>query len=136
MEAIDGLAAGTLAETPQSQDGATYAAKLEKHEAAIDWRAPAAQIERTVRALAPRPGAWFDHDGERIKVLAAEEDAGTPGAVPGTVIDDALTVACGNGAALRPTRLQRAGKAAMDRDAFLRGRPIAAGTRLPCPATS
>ena len=136
VETIDGLVASSLAETPQSQDGATYAAKLEKHEAAIDWRAPAAQIERTVRALAPRPGAWFDHDGERIKVLATEEAAGPPDAPPGTVIDDALTVACGKGSALRPTRLQRAGKAAMDRDAFLRGRPIAAGTRLPCPATS
>ena len=136
VETIDGLAASTLAETSQPQDGATYAAKLEKHETAIDWRAPAAQIERTVRALAPRPGAWFDHDGERIKVLATEEAAGPPDAPPGTVIDDALTVACGKGSALRPTRLQRAGRAAMDRDAFLRGRPIAAGTRLPCPATS
>ena len=136
VEAVDALAAGSLAETPQPQNGATYAAKLEKHEAAIDWRAPAAQIERTVRALAPRPGAWFDHEGERIKVLAAEEAAGIPGAVPGTVIDDALTVACGKGSVLRPTRLQRAGKAAMGTDAFLRGRPIAAGTRLPCPATS
>ena len=136
VEAIDGLAAGPLAETPQSADGATYAAKLEKHEAVIDWRAPAAHIERTVRALAPRPGAWFDHDGERIKVLAAEGVAGATDAQPGTVVDDALAVACGDGAALRPTRLQRAGKAAMDRDAFLRGRPIAAGTRLPCPATS
>ena len=136
VKAIDGLAAGTLTETPQPSQGVTYAAKLEKHEAAIDWRAPAAQIERTVHALAPRPGAWFDHEGERIKVLAAEEAAGTPGALPGTVIDEALTVACGDGAALRPTRLQRAGKAVMDTDAFLRGRPIAAGTRLPCPATS
>ena len=136
VEAIDALAAGTLAETPQPGEGATYAAKLEKHEAAIDWRAPAAWIERTVRALAPRPGAWFDHEGERIKVLAAEVAAGSPAAPPGTVIDDALVVACGDGSALRPTRLLRAGKAAMDRDAFLRGRPIAAGTRLPCPATS
>ena len=59
---MDSLA-GTLAETPQSQEGATYAAKLEKHEAAIDWRTPAAQAERMVRALAPRPGAWFDHEG-------------------------------------------------------------------------
>ena len=136
VEAIDGLAAGTLAETPQPADGATYAAKLEKHEAAIDWRAPAAHIERTVRALAPRPGAWFAHEGERIKVLAAERVAGATDAPPGTVIDAALAIACGDGAALRPTRLQRAGKAAMDRDAFLRGRPITAGTRLPCPATS
>ena len=136
VEAIDGLAAGTLAGTPQPEEGATYAAKLEKHEAAIDWRAPAARIERTVRALAPRPGAWLDHEGERIKVLVAERVAGTTDAPPGTIIDDALAVACGDGAALRPTRLQRAGKAAMNRDAFLRGRPITAGTRLPCPATS
>ena len=136
VEAIDRLAAGTLAETPQPEEGATYAAKLEKHEAAIDWRAPAAQIERTVRALAPRPGAWLDHEGERIKVLVAERVAGTTDAPPGTIIDDALAVACGDGAAIRPTRLQRAGKAAMNRDAFLRGRPIEAGTRLPCPATS
>ena len=136
MDTVDALAAGTLAETPQPADGATYAAKLEKNEAAIDWRAPAVRIERTVRALVPRPGAWFIHEGERIKVLAAEEVAGTSSAQPGTVIDDALTVACGEGSALRPTRLQRAGKAAMETDAFLRGRPIAAGTRLPCPATS
>ena len=134
--AIEALAAGTLVETPQPSEGATYAAKLEKHEAAIDWRAPAVHLERTVRALAPRPGAWFSHDGERTKVLAAERVAGATDAPPGTIIDDGLTVACGDGAALRPTRLQRAGKAAMDRDAFLRGRPITAGTRLPCPATS
>ena len=136
VEAIDALAAGTLAETPQPGEGATYAAKLEKHEAAIDWRAPASHIERRLRALAPRPGAWLDHEGERIKVLAAERVAGATDAPPGTVIDVALAVACGDGTALRPTRLQRAGKAAMDRDAFLRGRPITAGTRLPCPATS
>ena len=136
LETIDALAAGSLEETPQPSQGATYAAKLEKHEAAIDWRAPAAHIERSVRALAPKPGAWFDHEGERIKVLTAETMAGIAGAAPGTVIDEALTVACGEGSALRPTRLQRAGKAAMDRDAFLRGRLIAAGTRLPCPATS
>ena len=136
VEAIDALAAGTLSETPQPADGATYARKIEKHEAAIDWRAPAAQIERTVRALAPRPGAWFAHDDERIKVLAAERVADATDAPPGTVVDEALTIACGDGAALRPIRLQRAGKAAMGTDAFLRGRPIAAGIRLPCPATS
>ena len=135
LDAVDALAAGGLAETPQSADGATYAAKLEKHEAAIDWRATAARIERTVRALAPAPGAWFIHEGERIKVLAAESVAEATDAAPGTIIDDSLTVACGEGSALRPARLQRAGKAAMETDAFLRGRPIPAGTRLPCPAT-
>ncbi len=135
VAAVDALAAGGLAETPQPAGGATYAAKLEKHEAAIDWRAPAAEIERKVRALAPAPGAWFTLEGTRIKLLAAaaiEADAHAP---PGTVLDHALTIACGDGAALSPTRLQRAGKAPMGRDAFLRGRPIAAGTLLPCPAT-
>ena len=135
VDAIDALAAGTLVETPQPADGATYARKIEKHEAAIDWRMPAVHIERTVRALAPSPGTWFAHEGERIKVLAAEKAAGTADAPPGAVLDQALTIACGAGSALRPTRLQRAGKAPMAADAFLRGRPIEAGTRLPCPAT-
>ena len=135
VDAVAGLVQGGLTETPQPEAGATYAAKLEKHEAAIDWRTPAARIERTVRALSPAPGAWFAHEGERIKVLAAAEAVGSTDAPPGTVIDAALTVACGDGSALRPLRLQRAGKAPMATDAFLRGRPIAAGTQLPCPAT-
>ena len=135
VDAISGLVQGGLTERPQPEAGATYAAKLEKHEAAIDWRTPAARIERTVRALNPAPGAWFSHAGERIKVLAAAAAVAAPDAPPGTVIDATLTVACGDGSALRPLRLQRAGKAAMATDAFLRGRPIAPGTRLPCPAT-
>ncbi len=134
-DAVDALAAGGLPETPQPAEGATHAAKLGKHESAIDWRAPAAQIERTVRALAPAPGAWFSHEDTRIRVLAAEVSALSAAAPPGTVLDDALTVACGAGSALRPMRLQRAGKAAMAADAFLRGRRIQPGTRLPCPAT-
>ena len=134
-DTIDALAAGTLAETPQPAHGATYAAKLTKQEAAIDWRAPAERIERQVRALAPVPGAWFTHDDQRIKVLAAETAPTAADAPPGTVLDQALTIACGESSALRPTRLQRAGKAAMGTDAFLRGRPIDPGTRLPCPAT-
>ena len=135
VDAIAGLVQGGLTERPQPEAGATYAGKLEKHETAIDWRTPAARIERTVRALSPVPGAWFSHEGERIKVLAAAEAVAAPDAPPGTVIDAALTVACGDGSALRPLRLQRAGKAAMATNAFLRGRPIAAGTQLPCPAT-
>ena len=135
IDAVEGLAEGTLTETPQPANGATYAAKLEKHEAAIDWRAPAAHIERTVRALAPAPGAWFCHEGERVKVLAVMEAGQVTEAPPGTVIDKALTIACGEGSTLRPLRLQRAGKAPMATDAFLRGRPIDVGTQLPCPAT-
>ena len=136
VDATCALATGTLTEMPQPAHGATYAAKLEKHEAAIDWRAPARHIERTVRALAPAPGAWFSHGGERIKVLAATEASPAVETPPGTVIDEALTIACGEDSALRPTRLQRAGKTPMGTDAFLRGRPIEAGTQLPCPATS
>ena len=136
VDAVDGFAEGTLPETPQPGDGATYAAKLKKHEAAIDWRAPAAHIERRVRALAPAPGAWFTQGGERIKLLAAAEADSAGGEPPGTVLDGTLTIACGEGSALSPLRLQRAGKAPMAADAFLRGRPIEAGTRLPCPATS
>ena len=137
-DTIDALAAGGLAETPQPAHGATYAAKLTKQEAAIDWRAPAEEVERTVRALAPVPGAWFTHDDQRIKVLAATASTAREAAQdapPGTVLDGALTVACGTGSALRPTRLQRAGKAAMAAGPFLRGRPIDPGTCLPCPAT-
>ena len=136
VDAVGGLAEGTLTETPQPEDGATYAAKLKKHEAAIDWRAPAALIERRVRALAPAPGAWFSQGGERIKLLAAAEADSAGGEPPGTVLDGTLTIACGEGSALSPLRLQRAGKAPMATDAFLRGRPIEAGTRLPCPVTS
>ena len=135
MDALSALAAGTLTETPQPEDGATYAAKLEKQEAAIDWRWPAARIERTVRALAPAPAAWFSHGDQSIKILAATEAHAAAAAPPGTVIDDALTIACGEDSALRPLRLQRAGKAPMATDAFLRGRPIDVGTQLPCPAT-
>ncbi len=137
VEAIDGLAAGRLDTSPQPEAGATRAAKLAKHEAAIDWRAPATRIERMVRALAPTPGAWFAHGGERIKVLAADMAAPAAGpAPPGTVLDAALTIACGEGSALRPTRLQRGGRAPMAADAFLRGRSIEPGTCLPCRATS
>ena len=86
------------------------------------------ELERLVRALAPSPGAWFEHGGERLKVHAAEVDAQARGA-PGTVVDECLTVACGT-AGLRLARLQRPGKAVLAAEAFLRGRAIAAGTVL------
>ena len=86
-------------------------------------------IERRVRALNPAPGVWFERGGERIKVLAAAVAENGAGAPPGTVLDAALTIACGSGA-LRPTRLQRAGRAAVEAEAFLRGYALPAGTRL------
>lgn len=125
--ALAGLAAGTLAAQPQPADGVTYARKLARDEGRIDWRQPAAALERAVRALNPQPGAFFEHLGERIKVLAAEVAEGT--ASPGTVIDDRLNIGCGAGV-LRPTVLQRPGRGPADAAAFLRGYPLPAGTVL------
>lgn len=116
---------------PQDEAQAIYAPKITKSEARIDWSASAAMIERTVRALAPFPGAWFElagnHGAERVKLLLAEVvDAAGP---PGEVLDNRLTIACSAGA-LRPLRLQPAGKPAMELAAFLNGRSIAKGTVL------
>ena len=112
---------------PQSELGATYAPKIDKTEARIDWSRSAEQIEREVRAFAPFPGAWFDLDGERIKLLKARV-IGVNGA-PGTVLDEELTIACGD-AAIRPLTMQRAGKPAMSAEEFLRGKRVPAGTIL------
>ena len=127
VEALRGVADGRLTPVPQPDTGDTYATKIERGEERIVWSLDAASLDRHVRAFAPWPGAWFEHDGERIKVLAATP-AEADGA-PGTVLDDALTVACGDGA-LRLLKVQRAGKGAMDAADFLRGRPIAPGTVL------
>ena len=129
VPALDGLAAGTLSARPQPEDGVTYAAKLARAEARLDWNKPAAVLARQVRAFAPWPGAWFDHGKEQIKVLAAVAAAGKAGVAPGTVLDDELTVTCGEGA-LRLSRLQRPGRAPMDAAALLRGFALPPGTRL------
>ncbi|MCV0382430.1 MAG: methionyl-tRNA formyltransferase [Erythrobacter sp.] len=127
------LMVGTLRELAnhrplaQDEERAIYAPKIDKAEARIDWGKSAEELERLVRGLAPFPGAWFALEDERVKVLRAEviEQEGEPG----EVLDDTLTVGCGENA-LRPTRLQRAGKPAMDASEFLRGRPVAKGTML------
>jgi methionyl-tRNA formyltransferase len=133
VAALDRLAAGELSAAPQPATGATYARKLSRDEARLDWRAPADRLERQVRAFDPWPGAYFLAGDERIRVLSAEI-ADAAGA-PGTVLDARLTIACGGGA-LRPLRVQRAGRAAMDTAALLRGFALPPGTVLPCPATS
>lgn len=107
--------------------GATYAPKLTKADGIIDWSQPAKAIERQVRALFPWPGTETKLDGATLKILAVEFEEGS--GVPGTVIDNRLTVACGEGA-LRLVRVQRAGRAAMPTDEFLRGHPVRPGTRL------
>jgi len=119
--------AAVPAETPQPEVGVTYAAKVDKAETRLDFNASAEQAERQVRAFAPAPGAWFELEGERFRVLAAEVVAGS--GAPGEVLDERLTIACGDGA-LRPLRIQRAGRPVMDVADLLRGRPVAAGMRL------
>ena len=114
-------------EVPQPENGVTYASKIDKAEARLDFSQGAEQVERQVRAFAPAPGAFFELEGERYKVLAAQIVPGDGSA--GTTLDDRLTIACGAGA-IRPTLIQRAGKPAMDVAALLRGRTVGAGTRL------
>ena len=111
----------------QPGDGVTYAAKIKKEEARIEWARPSVELERLVQGLAPFPGAWFDHAGERIKLLAAE--AVEAQGVAGEVLDERLTIACGEGA-LRPFLLQRAGRQPMGIEELLRGFSIPKGTRL------
>jgi methionyl-tRNA formyltransferase len=115
--------------TPQPEAGATYAAKLSKADGALDWRKPAAVLDRQVRALTPWPGTYFDAGGETLRVLEAEP---VPAAAPpGTVLGGA-TIACGEGG-LRLVRLQRPGRAPLPAEAVLRGFPLP--PVLPCPAS-
>jgi methionyl-tRNA formyltransferase len=125
------IEAGRAVETPQAQDGVTYAKKIKAKEARIDWARPAREVDRKIRGLSPFPGAWFllptDKGEVRVKALlsAYEDGQGAPGAV----LDDRLLIACGEGA-VRLLRVQREGKAAQDAEVFLRGQAVAAGTRL------
>ena len=132
VDSLAGLDEGRSRATPQPADGSTYARKLARDDGALDWRRPAAALERQVRALHPRPGAWFRHAGDRIQVHAAALEATASGGAPGTVLDDRLTVACGDGA-LRLAQVQRPGRAAMTAEAFLRGYALLPGTVLECP---
>lgn len=111
----------------QPAEGVTYAAKIMKTEARLDFALDAAQVERTVRAFSPAPGAFFEVLGERLKILAGDTVALSGD--PGTVLDDRLTIACGTGA-IRPLIVQRQGKAAMETGALLRGWTIPPGTRV------
>ena len=112
---------------PQPQDGATYAPKLSREDGRIDWSQDAGAIDRQVRAFDPWPGTFTTVSGTPLKVLAA--DIIQCSGPAGVVLDDRLTVGCGAGA-VRLTKVQLPGRAAMDSAAFLRGHPIAAGTRL------
>jgi methionyl-tRNA formyltransferase len=118
---------GAFLAEEQPADGVTYATKIDKAEARLDLAQPAIQVERQVRAFAPAPGAWFEHEGERVRILAADvADFEGPA---GTVLDDQLTLACATGA-IRPLTVQRAGRGVMTTAELLRGFAIPAGTRL------
>ncbi|MBW4973922.1 methionyl-tRNA formyltransferase [Roseovarius mucosus] len=116
-----------LTPEPQPEAGVTYAAKIDKSEARVDWTRPATEVDRLIRGLSPFPGAWCEVGGERIKLLCSAM-AEAHGA-PGVVLADGLTVACGTGS-VRLLRLQRAGRAAQDADEFLRGMLLPCGTQL------
>ncbi|ALK10867.1 methionyl-tRNA formyltransferase [Blastochloris viridis] len=124
VRALAALERGGLTFSPQAEAGVTYAKKIEKTETRIDWARSAAEVHNHIRGLSPFPGAWFELDGVRVKVLRAARAEGS--GAPGTVLDDRLTVACGSGA-VRLIDLQRAGKAPMAAEVFLRGTPVAAG---------
>jgi methionyl-tRNA formyltransferase len=134
--ALAGLADGSLTAQPQPEEGVTYAAKLTREDGRLDWSQPAAFVERQVRALTPWPGCWFDIGAERIKVLAAEPGGAATAApgtlLPGTLLDDRLTVACADGT-VRLTRVQRPGKAPVDGAAFLRGFALPVGSVIGAP---
>ena len=131
VRALAALDAGRLECTPQPADGVTYAAKLTNAETRIDWSLPAQAVHDHVRGLSPFPGAYCEIERggkvERLKVLRTALAEGT--GAPGTALDDGLTVACGTGA-VRLVTVQRAGKGPMAAADFLRGTPVAAGTRL------
>ncbi len=136
VSTLDALVARTIEPVPQPDNGVTYAHKLGKEEGALDWRRPAAELERKVRAFHPWPGTWFEVEGERIKVLGAA--LALAGGVPGAVSigrDGFPVVACAVGG-LKLLKLQRAGKSAQAADAFLRGFSLTAGTVLAPPAVA
>ncbi|CAP56071.1 methionyl-tRNA formyltransferase [Gluconacetobacter diazotrophicus] len=126
---VAALANSETAAIPQPAEGATYAARLTREDGRIDWTRDAVDIDRQVRALTPWPGTFTTLDGTVLKIGAATPIDGPRDAVPGTVLDDRLTVACGQGT-LRLTRIQRPGRGMMEADAFLRGQPVPVGTRL------
>ena len=129
--ALGALERGSLQVVPQPDDGVTYAEKISKAETRIDWSRPAREVHNHIRGLSPFPGAWFEMPGEktpvRVKVLRSTLAQGS--GAPGTVLDDNLTISCGEGA-IRIIELQRAGKQPMKADEFLRGTTMPRGTHV------
>ena len=131
LRALGALERGALTLTPQPGEGVTYASKIDKQETRIDWRRPWKQVHDHIRGLSPFPGAWFEMPagGTPVRVKVLRSTRGEGGGAPGTVLDDALTIACGEGAA-RILELQRAGAKPMKAEEFLRGTPLLRGARV------
>lgn len=129
--ALDQLAAGEAVETPQAEEGATYARKIKPEEARIDWRRPGPEVDRQIRGLSPFPGAWFEVPSDKgpVRVKALLSEVSPAAGVPGEVLEDGLLIACGEGA-VRLSQVQREGKGPQDAAAFLRGFPLPVGTVL------
>jgi methionyl-tRNA formyltransferase len=127
VEGLARLEAGNATLTEQTEDGVTYAAKVSAAEARIDWSLPAPEVAARIRGMSPFPGAWFEHEGQRIKVFNARAADGS--GQPGDVLDDELRIACGSGA-VRLTRLQRAGKGIVTAEDFQRSKSIARGEKV------
>ena len=133
VRALGALERGSLECTPQPQEGVTYAAKIDKSEARIDWSKQASEVHNQIRGLSPFPGAWFELEtsgkSERVKVLKCEI-AGATNASPGTILNDITTIACGNSSGIRLVEVQRAGKRAVPADEFARGARLATGQHV------
>jgi methionyl-tRNA formyltransferase len=129
--ALDEIERGALPRQPQPEAGVTYAAKLDRAETRIDWQRPWQDVHNHIRGLSPFPGAWFELalDGKPIRVKVLRTTQGQGAGAPGAVLDDRLTIACGEGA-IRIVELQRAGARAMAAEEFLRGSPLKPGMRL------
>ena len=127
VRALSALERGTLALTPQPEEGVTYADKIDKNETRIDWSQPWKQVHDHIRGLSPFPGAWCEIDGVRVKALRSTKGEGS--GEPGTVLDDRLTIACAEGA-VRLRQVQRAGKQPMAAEEFLRGTPVKPGSKI------
>ncbi|OYX05034.1 MAG: methionyl-tRNA formyltransferase, partial [Caulobacter vibrioides] len=129
--ALAAIERDVVQETPQSEDGVTYAKKIKSAEARIDWSRPAAEVDRHIRGLSPFPGAWFEAPSEkgpvRVKALLSRVEAAS--GAPGTALDDALLIACGEGS-IRLLKAQREGKGVQDAQTFTRGFPVPSGTVL------
>jgi methionyl-tRNA formyltransferase len=129
--ALAAIARGGARETPQAEDGVTYAKKIKSAEARIDWTRPATEVDHHIRGLSPFPGAWFEAPSDkgpvRVKALLSRVEAGSGS--PGATLDDALLIACGEGS-VRLLKAQREGKGVQDAGTFTRGFPVTAGTKL------